>query len=90
MKRIKAEVTLFLSKVLFSCCLSVSFFFFSFLDFNLMLLEAFRLIDDGVDDFLFQVTNTPWGERVTFVFNPNSDLVAKSLHVSPFMVCLRN
>ena len=86
MKRIKAEVTLFLSKVLFSCCLSVS----SFLDFNLMLLEAFRLSDDGVDDFLFQVTNTPWGERVTFVFNPNSDLVAKSLHVSPFMVCLRN
>ena len=55
-----------------------------------MLLEAFRLIDDGVDDFLFQVTNTPWGERVTFVFNPNSDLVAKSLHVSPFMVCIRN
>lgn len=55
-----------------------------------MLLEAFRLIDDGVDDFLFQVTNTPWGERVIFVFNPNSDLVAKSLHVSPFMVCLRN
>ena len=86
MKRIKAEVTLFLSKVLFSCCLSVS----SFLDSNLMLLEAFRLSDDGVDDFLFQVTNTPWGERVTFVFNPNSDLVAKSLHVSPFMVCLRN
>ncbi|XP_057536526.1 uncharacterized protein LOC130814471 isoform X1 [Amaranthus tricolor] len=32
-----------------------------------------------------EVTNTPWGERVTFVFNPNSDTVAKSLHVSPFM-----
>ncbi|GLT59863.1 hypothetical protein SLA2020_326600 [Shorea laevis] len=32
-----------------------------------------------------EVTNTPWGERVTFVFNPNSDLVAKPLHVSPFM-----
>lgn len=32
-----------------------------------------------------EVTNTPWGERVTFVFNPNFDLVAKPLHVSPFM-----
>nr|POE50002.1 hypothetical protein CFP56_33344 [Quercus suber] len=37
-----------------------------------------------------EVTNTPWGERVTFVFNPNSDLVAKSLHVSPFMDMLGN
>ncbi|KAL7089376.1 hypothetical protein ACP275_13G184100 [Erythranthe tilingii] len=32
-----------------------------------------------------EVTNTPWGERVTFLFDPNSDLVAKPLHVSPFM-----
>ncbi|KAK7365629.1 hypothetical protein VNO78_39269 [Psophocarpus tetragonolobus] len=32
-----------------------------------------------------EVTNTPWGERVSFVFNPLSDLVAKALHVSPFM-----
>ncbi|KAL2341120.1 hypothetical protein Fmac_009060 [Flemingia macrophylla] len=32
-----------------------------------------------------EVTNTPWGERVSFVFNPHSDLVAKALHVSPFM-----
>ncbi|XP_071708877.1 uncharacterized protein [Rutidosis leptorrhynchoides] len=32
-----------------------------------------------------EVTNTPWGERVQFVFNPNSDVVAKPLHVSPFM-----
>ncbi|KMS95891.1 hypothetical protein BVRB_004010 [Beta vulgaris subsp. vulgaris] len=32
-----------------------------------------------------EVTNTPWGERVSFVFNPNSDVAAKSLHVSPFM-----
>ncbi|CAA0823722.1 Unknown protein [Striga hermonthica] len=37
-----------------------------------------------------EVTNTPWGERVTFVFNPNSDLVAKPLHVSPFMDMLGN
>lgn len=32
-----------------------------------------------------EVTNTPWGERVSFLFNPHSDLVAKALHVSPFM-----
>ncbi|XP_031376635.1 uncharacterized protein LOC116192273 isoform X2 [Punica granatum] len=37
-----------------------------------------------------EVTNTPWGERVTFVFDPNSDLVAKPLHVSPFMDMLGN
>ncbi|KAK9707029.1 hypothetical protein RND81_07G168300 [Saponaria officinalis] len=36
------------------------------------------------------VTNTPWGERVSFVFNPCSDLVAKALHVSPFMDMLGN
>lgn len=37
-----------------------------------------------------EVTNTPWGERASFVFNPDSDLVAKSLHVSPFMDMLGN
>ncbi|XP_038970470.1 uncharacterized protein LOC113462627 [Phoenix dactylifera] len=37
-----------------------------------------------------EVTNTPWGERVLFVFNPGSDLVAKPLHVSPFMDMLGN
>nr|AAO42861.1 At1g30130 [Arabidopsis thaliana]BAE99550.1 hypothetical protein [Arabidopsis thaliana] len=37
-----------------------------------------------------QVTNTPWGERVTFVFDLESDLVAKSLQVSPFMDMLGN
>ncbi|KAL5841180.1 hypothetical protein ACOSQ3_011783 [Xanthoceras sorbifolium] len=37
-----------------------------------------------------EVTNTPWAERVSFVFNPNSDLVAKPLHVSPFMDMLGN
>ncbi|CAN0921614.1 hypothetical protein LINGRAHAP2_LOCUS32687 [Linum grandiflorum] len=36
------------------------------------------------------VTNTPWGERVAFVFNPNSDCVAKPLHVSPFMDMMGN
>lgn len=32
-----------------------------------------------------EVTNTPWGERVSFIFNPHEDVVAKPLHVSPFM-----
>ncbi|XP_057463369.1 uncharacterized protein LOC130753368 [Actinidia eriantha] len=37
-----------------------------------------------------EVTNTPWGERVSFLFNPNTDLIAKPLHVSPFMDMLGN
>ncbi|KAG2631695.1 uncharacterized protein LOC120659348 [Panicum virgatum] len=37
-----------------------------------------------------EVTNTPWGERVMFTFQPDSDLVAKPLHVSPFMDMLGN
>lgn len=48
-------------------------------------LSHFWLLAD-INLILVQVTNTPWGERVTFLFNPNSDLVAKPLHVSPFMV----
>ncbi|KAG2502138.1 hypothetical protein HYH03_000626 [Edaphochlamys debaryana] len=32
-----------------------------------------------------EVTNTPWGERVSFVFNPAGEAVGKALHVSPFM-----
>lgn len=31
------------------------------------------------------MTNTPWNERVTFVFDPAGARVAKALHVSPFM-----
>ncbi|KAL7242063.1 hypothetical protein ACSBR1_014606 [Camellia fascicularis] len=37
-----------------------------------------------------EVTNTPWGERVSFLFDPTTDIVAKSLHVSPFMDMLGN
>lgn len=37
-----------------------------------------------------EVTNTPWGERVMFGFRPGSDLVAKPLHVSPFMDMVGN
>eukprot|EP01025_Chloroclados_australasicus_P002819 TRINITY_DN10644_c0_g1_i1.p1 TRINITY_DN10644_c0_g1~~TRINITY_DN10644_c0_g1_i1.p1 ORF type:complete len:286 (+),score=16.48 TRINITY_DN10644_c0_g1_i1:70-927(+) len=32
-----------------------------------------------------EVTNTPWGERVVFLFDPNGQRVPKCLHVSPFM-----
>ncbi|KXZ45789.1 hypothetical protein GPECTOR_50g582 [Gonium pectorale] len=32
-----------------------------------------------------EVTNTPWGERVSFVFDPEGQSVRKALHVSPFM-----
>lgn len=35
--------------------------------------------------YVTQVTNTPWGERVTFMFNPAGDASPKALHVSPFM-----
>jgi len=34
---------------------------------------------------LAEVTNTPWGERVTFAFDPRGDTTPKALHVSPFM-----
>lgn len=48
--------------------------------------KALFNLHNDINMILLQVTNTPWGERVTFVFNPNSDVVAKPLHVSPFMV----
>jgi len=38
-----------------------------------------------LDACIAEVTNTPWGERVTFPFNPQGDRVPKSLHVSPLM-----
>lgn len=31
------------------------------------------------------MTNTPWGGRVRFLFDPNEETVPKALHVSPFM-----
>lgn len=31
-----------------------------------------------------QVTNTPWGERVTFCFAPQGSTTRKAMHVSPF------
>lgn len=32
-----------------------------------------------------EVTNTPWGDRVRFAFDPAGDQSPKALHVSPFM-----
>ena len=32
-----------------------------------------------------EVTNTPWGARVTFLFRPDGEKVPKAMHVSPFM-----
>lgn len=32
-----------------------------------------------------EVTNTPWAERVTFLFQPGGETVPKALHVSPLM-----
>ncbi|XP_050370374.1 uncharacterized protein LOC126788427 [Argentina anserina] len=46
--------------------------------------------DQTLKNCIAEVTNTPWGERVLFVFDPNSDLVAKPLHVSPFMDMIGN
>ncbi|KAI3470196.1 hypothetical protein Pfo_026859 [Paulownia fortunei] len=39
---------------------------------------------------IVEASNTPWGESVTFVFNPSSDLVPKSEYISPFMDMLGN
>ncbi|XP_062190300.1 uncharacterized protein LOC133893317 isoform X2 [Phragmites australis] len=46
--------------------------------------------DEQLKMCIAEVTNTPWGERVMFTFQPGSDLVAKPLHVSPFMDMLGN
>ncbi|RZC76440.1 hypothetical protein C5167_000506 [Papaver somniferum] len=48
---------------------------------------CYELVDSvlSLRKCIAEVTNTPWGERVSFVFNPASDLIAKPLHVSPFM-----
>mmetsp|Transcript_18057 Transcript_18057/g.32154 ORF Transcript_18057/g.32154 Transcript_18057/m.32154 type:complete len:314 (-) Transcript_18057:162-1103(-) len=39
----------------------------------------------GLKLCIAEVTNTPWGDRVRFVFDPAGEDVPKSLHVSPFM-----
>eukprot|EP00775_Hariotina_reticulata_P003018 gene3018-3299_t len=41
--------------------------------------------DGQLRQAISEVTNTPWGERVTFTFNPAGDTSPKALHVSPFM-----
>lgn len=40
---------------------------------------------DTLKTCVAEVTNTPWGERVVFNFEPTGQRVPKALHVSPFM-----
>ncbi|XP_051133417.1 uncharacterized protein LOC127253046 [Andrographis paniculata] len=39
---------------------------------------------------MVEASNTPWGQSVTFVFNPSFDSVPKSEYISPFMDMLGN
>lgn len=39
----------------------------------------------ALDAAIAEVTNTPWAERVTFLFDPAGSRVPKALHVSPMM-----
>lgn len=39
----------------------------------------------ALETCIAEVTNTPWGERVTFLFDPSGTSVPKVLHVSPLM-----
>ena len=57
--------------------------------------ETLETLGSGKDGSRFrlracaaEVTNTPWGERVVFDFDPRGQRVPKSLHVSPFMDAL--
>ncbi|KAL4448927.1 hypothetical protein ABPG77_007644 [Micractinium sp. CCAP 211/92] len=38
-----------------------------------------------LEQCIAEVTNTPWAERVTFLFRPGGETVPKALHVSPLM-----
>lgn len=40
---------------------------------------------DELEICIAEVTNTPWAERVVFLFRPDGETVPKSLHVSPLM-----
>ena len=39
----------------------------------------------ALETCIAEVTNTPWGDRVTFLFDPSGASVPKVLHVSPLM-----
>lgn len=41
--------------------------------------------DGTLEMCIAEVTNTPWADRVTFLFRPGGEEVPKSLHVSPLM-----
>jgi DUF1365 family protein len=42
-------------------------------------------VDSALQLCIAEVTNTPWGERVTFLFEPRGQRVPKAMHVSPLM-----
>ncbi|KAI8107379.1 hypothetical protein M9435_002410 [Picochlorum sp. BPE23] len=42
-------------------------------------------LDEELAICIAEVTNTPWADRVTFLFRPDGESVPKSLHVSPLM-----
>ena len=46
---------------------------------------CFRASSHHLHKCIAEVTNTPWNERVTFIFDPAGDTVPKSLHVSPLI-----
>jgi DUF1365 family protein len=49
-------------------------------------ISVYYCYDDAVlSKTIAEVTNTPWGERVTFTFDSKDEGVPKPLHVSPFM-----
>lgn len=66
------------SQTLKRCIVEVIFF--------TMYIHLINLRSDKLKYNYIQASNTPWGESVTFVFNPSSDLVPKSEYISPFMV----
>eukprot|EP00803_Ostreobium_quekettii_P004625 evm.model.scf_672.1 EVM.evm.TU.scf_672.1 scf_672:490-3697(-) len=41
--------------------------------------------DGSLNRCIAEVTNTPWGDRVRFLFRLQGEVVPKALHVSPFM-----
>ena len=41
--------------------------------------------DGGLSTCLAEVTNTPWGAKVSVLVTPDGESVPKALHVSPLM-----
>lgn len=53
--------------------------------------RSYKPRDEGQDaplqleKAIVEVTNTPWGERVTFIVGEDGETLQKCLHVSPLM-----